>query len=289
MKRILLSSTLAFLFACNNNAPTTIVKSAETKPSERPKPKAIENPVVKVGIEGFYTGMFVATKYDENKQFYDNKITICIDSLDANNIYGHSIVAGNERPFYGTYVKENDTYTAILKEPGTDKYDGVFSLSVDAKNKKIKGVWVANDKKLAVTEREYELQQQNFKYDPSLQLPEDIAGAMISSTYNEETEKAEAVTKDVLKLNASADLLKSSDVENLYKTDLEVIRNAVYARHGYSFKNIRMRELFDSYVSWYMPVAANVEPYLTDIERKNIELIKRYEKHATKYYDVFGR
>lgn len=112
---------------------------------------------------------------------------------------------------------------------------------------------------------------------------------MISSSYEEDSEKAEAVTKDVLKKNPSASLLKSADVENMYKADLEVLRNSIYARHGYSFKNVRMRELFDSYVPWYMPVSTNVEPYLTDIERKNIELIKRYEKHATKYYDVFGR
>jgi hypothetical protein len=116
-----------------------------------------------------------------------------------------------------------------------------------------------------------------------------MVGEMIYGTYNEKNEKGEAITKDAVKKNASEVLLKSKDVENMYRADLEVMRNAIYARHGYSFKNPRMRILFDSYVPWYMPLSTDVTGLLTDVEKKNIELIKRYEKHATKYYDVFGR
>jgi hypothetical protein len=38
-----------------------------------------------------------------------------------------------------------------------------------------------------------------------------------------------------------------------------------------------------------MPVSLNVENELTEIEKKNIDLLKRYENHADKYYDEFGR
>lgn len=88
--------------------------------------------------------------------------------------------------------------------------------------------------------------------------------------------------------NASLDLLKTGDVENRYKADLEVLRNAIYARHGYSFRNPRMRAVFN-YVEWYIPVSVDVTAQLTEIEKKNIALIKRYESHAGKYYDAFGR
>jgi hypothetical protein len=50
-----------------------------------------------------------------------------------------------------------------------------------------------------------------------------------------------------------------------------------------------MRCFFDNFVEWYVPVKTDVTAELTDIEKQNIELIKRYEKHADKYYDSFGR
>jgi len=38
-----------------------------------------------------------------------------------------------------------------------------------------------------------------------------------------------------------------------------------------------------------MPVSTDVRAQLTDLEKKNIDLIKRYEEHAEKYYDEYGR
>jgi YARHG domain len=285
MKNISVFLLFFGFIACSDNK-TASVKTAKAKI----KSLAIQNPVVKYGIEGFYTGSFEAIKFDESKNFNSsNKITISIDSLDDQLIYGHSIVAGNERPFSGSYSKANNKYTATIKEPGDDKYDGVFIMTLEAGSKKLQGIWSANDNKLAVTERQYELEQKVFQYNPSLELPEEIVEEPIANTYNEETEKQEAITEDVLKLNASKKLLTEKDIQNMYRADLEVIRNAIYARHGYSFKNIRMRTIFDNYVPWYMPVSTNVSAYLTETEQKNIALIKRYEQHAARYYDAFGR
>ena len=115
---------------------------------------------------------------------------------------------------------------------------------------------------------------------------------MLHGSYNDKTEETEATTEDAIKKNASLVLLKSKDVENMYKADLEVMRNAIYARHGYPFKNLRMRLLFDNYVDSYMPVLPTFH-LCSRILKKRIstryDQIKRYEKHATKYYDVFGR
>lgn len=75
----------------------------------------------------------------------------------------------------------------------------------------------------------------------------------------------------------------------MYKTDLEIIRNTIYARHGYSFKKRKIRTIFDRHLEWYIPFSIDVSKELTEIEQKNIALIKRYEKHAETYYDSFGR
>jgi len=276
---------LSVLMACSNNN-TSLVKSAESKASENAK--GIVVPPVECGVEGFYTGIFEATKYDPDKEVFDNQLTICIDSIGEKNIYGHSIVAGNDRPFSGSYHMENNDYIVSVQEPGDNKYDGIFKFAINSKGKSLSGTWHANNN-LPVTERKYKLAYNSYSYSPSFELPGEIIESPIYGTYNKKTGKQEVLTGDVLTLNASQKLLKSSDVENVFATDLEVIRNAIYARHGYSFKNLRMRTLFDNAVDWYMPASTDVTSLLTEIEKKNIELIKRYEKHATKYYDVFGR
>jgi hypothetical protein len=51
-------------------------------------------------------------------------------------------------------------------------------------------------------------------------------------------DRVEQLTGEVTKYNGSTTELKES-LQNLYKGDLEIIRNAIYARHGYSFKTRR--------------------------------------------------
>jgi hypothetical protein len=272
------------LTACTGSSDA-LVKGSETTSKGK---KGIAIPEVKYGVEGFYTGSFTATEYDEAREVIDNKITICIDSLNREIVYGHSVAAGNQRPFKGTYKRQGKKWRVTATEPGDDTTDGIFDFVLDSKDNMVMGTWHARSKKLSVTERTYKLEKRQYKYDPSLELPEELVGETIYDSFNEDND-AESITDDVLKVNASKRLLASKDVENMYKGDLEIIRNAVYARHGYSFKNLRMRTLFDNYVRWYMPVSTNVSAYLTETEKKNVELIKRYEQHATKYYDAFGR
>ncbi len=38
-----------------------------------------------------------------------------------------------------------------------------------------------------------------------------------------------------------------------------------------------------------MHISTDVRNELTELEKKNIDLIKRYEEHAEKYYDEYGR
>ena len=103
----------------------------------------------------------------------------------------------------------------------------------------------------------------------------------VSRTYS-------SATNSIYELNASNKLLTKKEVENLKKGDLLLIRNTIYARHGYSFKNRPLRVFFDAQ-NWYIPVHADIKSDFTKIEKKNIELLLRYEGNAAEYYDHFGR
>jgi hypothetical protein len=97
-----------------------------------------------------------------------------------------------------------------------------------------------------------------------------------------------AASSVIFEINASTTLLEEDSLKNLKKLDLEIIRNTIYARHGYSFNQKSVRQFFDP-VEWYIPVSNNVEKQLTDIELRNIVLLKRFEKYAEDKYDNFGR
>ena len=227
---------------------------------------------------------------------FSNRINISIDFISDNNVIGHSVVAGNVRPFKGTVQKDSAAWRFDVQEPGDDKYDGKFKFSAATGDTTLAGTWIAN-KKIRIPRRRYLLTKKIFKYDPSVQMHNGryVDWTKKKSKFVKDEELGDgydesffATTRDVYKYNASTALLAKEDVANMKKADIFVVRNAVYARHGYSFKNQQLRAFFDKQ-SWYIPISADVKKDFTEIEKKNIELLLRYEKNAKEYYDEFGR
>lgn len=239
-------------------------------------------------LTGSYVGEFRAAVVDyEKKPMLYNKINLSVDSIQGDVVKGHSVVAGNSRPFVGKAVKKGNQLEITAKEPGDDQYDGVFKFTLNPAARTVSGRWMANDKKLAVSTRKFTLSKRTFRYKPEQPLGP-LWRREVYDSYDRVSDKSELITKDAFRFNASVTRLRSRDVENMYKRDLEILRNTIYARHGYSFQNREMRYLFDR-VDWYMPVSTDVTAQLTPLEKENIDLLKRYENHATTYYDHFGR
>lgn len=67
-----------------------------------------------------------------------------------------------------------------------------------------------------------------------------------------------------------------SDIEYLDGSDLRILRNAIFAMHGYIFKSADLRNYFKRYW-WYKPRYSNVQKYLNKYERYNIDFIRSYE------------
>jgi YARHG domain len=190
--------------------------------------------------------------------FGQRKITICLDRVVGNTVTGYSIVAGNERAFSGSFTRVIQGFSVVAKEPGDHKDDGVFNFLYMQETKSLVGEWVANNPQIGV--RKFDLPARKFKYNPK-------AGKYPQSSTRALTEK---------------------DVENLKNEELRIMRNEIYARHGYSFKLADMRDHFDK-LDWYMPLAVDITTKLTKVEKNNAALIKRYEKYSAEYYDGFGR
>lgn len=296
MKKTVFPAVFVLLLAlgCADKSTESTSQTAADSSQTVSQPQETKVDAAEAGLAnllGFYVGDFEASKFHKGKNpSHSNKINISIDQLADGKVTGHSVVAGNSRPFTGSYAKEGERYKIEAAEPGDDKYDGKFSFELNPQEKVIVGTWVANDPKLAVYERSYMLNAKTFSYNPDLELPSDVTWAELYATVPEpDWQRAEVTTDEVTKYNASKVKLKKEDIENMYKSDLEIMRNSIYARHGYSFKTRKMRYVFDRHVDWYMPVSTDVSKELTDLEEENIALIKRYEQHAETYYDSFGR
>ena len=70
--------------------------------------------------------------------------------------------------------------------------------------------------------------------------------------------------------------LLPSDLEGFSKPALRIWRNAIYARHGRTFKSEDLQALFNEY-AWYKPDENYSDEKLTDIDKANIKLIQEFE------------
>jgi hypothetical protein len=248
----------AFFFICCNNDKKTDAP-ADKQNNKADTTTQAGQPVIK------QTPLQIAAKPYEKLlgsyvgPFGTNKITMLITVVTADSVVGRTIVGGNDRPFHGTFTKEGTVYTFNAKEPGDHKDDGVFNFSVDeSMPDTVKGSWIPNDKKRPA--KSYTLVRRKFEYRTDV------------GTWPESSQR----------------LLKPADVENLLKEELEFMRNEIFARHGYCFSKKHLRRQFEM-EDWYVPNTVDIRGFLTDIEKKNIELIKRYEKYAQEYGDEYGR
>jgi hypothetical protein len=71
-------------------------------------------------------------------------------------------------------------------------------------------------------------------------------------------------------------LLTYSDLSGFSKQDLKIMRNEIFARHGYIFKTPEMKVYFEQQ-NWYSGRYEDVISMLSVIESKNVEFIKSYE------------
>lgn len=67
-----------------------------------------------------------------------------------------------------------------------------------------------------------------------------------------------------------------ADISGMSKADLRIMRNYMFAKHGYRFKSPDLQQYFAQY-PWYTPVSDNVIYEMNSFEKNNIEYIKRFE------------
>jgi len=275
------------------------------------EPKVSNSLVVnsKEDLLGYWVGDFKADISEEktdsiyqekNYNLLNRKITFSIDEIKGDSIFGHSITAGNISQFKGLVFQNESEFVIKVDEYKKSKYDGLFEMNISKNDSLLIGNWVAyNPKELKVATRKYQLQKKIFIYNPNNKVDEIFINddkfntlkykdTIDGEVFENEFEEYFTNTEKLYEKNASIDELTSDFVSNLSKADIFILRNSIFARHGFAFRDKQLRMYFELF-DWYMPVFGDVKEDLTEIEIKNIDLLLRYEQNAEEYYDTFGR
>ncbi len=244
------------------------------------------------GTEGAYEGMMDGDVID--------KVNLTIKRITKDSVFAQATAAGKIKPLLGKMTDSSGTISFILKELGTDKSDGIYQFKL--KKDTLIGTWKPFKESEGVFEKEYKLLKKQPIYDAKLMIPTEETGYVdwrtfikkqIKDTSNNGENSYEQYiyrisSRQIFLLNASTTVLNENDLKNLRKIDLEIIRNTIFARHGYAFKNIKFRQFFDP-IDWYVPLKENIDGELSPLEKTNISLLTRMEKYATDSYEIFGR
>ena len=313
MKKIIILGVLASLFSCKEAIKNEPVLVAENSFEEIQftEPEITNSKAVNLveDLLGYWVGDFEAdiseekrdSIYQENNyNLLNRKITFSIDEIKGDSIFGHSITAGNISPFKGNISNIDNNFVLKVDEFKKTKYDGLFELSIVKNDTLLNGNWVAyHPKELKIATRKFTLQKKLFEYNPNNKVDAIFINDDKSKTskyrdtidgeaFESEFEEYYTNSEKLYEKNASLELLDKDFVSNLTKADIFILRNSIFARHGFAFRDKQLRIYFESY-DWYMPVFGDVKDDLTDIEKQNIDLLLRYEQNAAEYYDTFGR
>lgn len=289
----------ATVTSCKNEKKTVDVAKFEEN-------QVVEIPDIHQELYGIYTGAFsgyykVSTDENEYEDYESKRLSLKINRITKDSVWGQSIVNGNQRPFRGVFNDKTNHF--VLDEPGSDKTDGRFEVNLSADS--LTGNWVAFDKsKVKAPTKTVKLIKKTFVYNPNFMLdPENTdlvdwtTSKEVKNSYkDEETGNTETYsnslnrsgTEAIFQINGSKHSLTEKELKNLRKLDLEIIKNAIYARHGYSFKKQTFRTFFEQ-TDWYIPVSNDVEKELTPMEKSNIAMLTRFIAYAEDKYDSFGR
>ncbi len=256
-------------------------------------------------IQGIWVGYFNAKEEFSTKEIVDkgktawhkeHKITVVIDSVKGSTITGYSIIAGITKNIVGTLQEDNNSIVLQLTEKGKDSDKGTFNIAIRKKDSILQGNWTA-DNTIDIPSRICRFTKKSFSYNPNIEFirlqgikEDEMMKSHVDylAEYNEWYEAVGANYDIVNTVNPSSTLLNESHVEGLTRSELMLLRNTIFARHGYAFKKRPLRIYFEQQ-PWYIPVSSNPKAGLTTIEQQNIALILRYERNYGQYDGEYGR
>jgi hypothetical protein len=81
-------------------------------------------------------------------------------------------------------------------------------------------------------------------------------------------------------------LIEPQQLINFTLYDLRILRNMIYAKYNYRFRNNDLREYFSKF-TWYNGTESNVENSLTYIDHRNVRMIRIFENSYPYFISLY--
>ncbi len=233
-------------------------------------------------------------------EFYQAKIKLCNkDFLDEHDpylykkkvaIYTRKIMDAIEEKEYvkfesldeSSWYAENQSIYVLIYVTNDEPRHATTTQTISVVATKIKGL--AHQFKISINNLIYEKSNdsENNEYESTTtnNQQSDINAQSINDAPT--NSKGPKTTNEKITIpgdypDASIRNLSSSELSGYSKRELKLMRNEIFARHGYIFKTDDMKKHFSS-KQWYEPKYNDVNSMLTDIEQQNIKTIQQLEK-----------
>ncbi|MCG8210951.1 YARHG domain-containing protein [Tenacibaculum finnmarkense] len=103
-------------------------------------------------------------------------------------------------------------------------------------------------------------------------IVKELKDEIVSGVYGNVT----YVNQDEKPISPLENIVKKEELVNKSKKELKILRNEIFARKGFIFSEEGEMDKYFRNKKWYLPISKNV--ILNYIEKKNVSLIKLYEK-----------
>ena len=77
---------------------------------------------------------------------------------------------------------------------------------------------------------------------------------------------------------SSTQVIRKQDLSTMSAYQLKIMRNEIFARYGYIFREGGKMDQYFRTQKWYDPQYQNVNSFLTKLEKENIKLIQQFDK-----------
>ena len=136
---------------------------------------------------------------------------------------------------------------------------------------KLKEQALIDEKKAQLEKKEKELADEKTKFEEAKRISPSSTPSQISTPGYKYYAKSYGRFPE-----ASYRYIDYNDLKGLSSYDLKIMRNEIFARHGYIFKTNDMRQYFSG-ESWYRALYNDVTTSLSKIEIRNVDYIKSFE------------
>lgn len=107
----------------------------------------------------------------------------------------------------------------------------------------------------------------------------EINDTLSDNTSSEDSDYTdEKIPKDAFLFPSDSVLITDEKLESLDDKTIDLIKNEIYARHGYIFTDRALKKYFETF-SWYKPNDDYSPKLLNQTEKANLKIIKKFQSH----------